>query len=346
LLDVLMPGLSGHETCRRIKSAAAWQEIPLLMLTALDERQAMLEGINAGADDYIPKSADFDVLRARLRAQLRRKQFEDENRRIRQNFARKEIETAQAKAAQELAEARAALTGELERKNKELEAFSYSVSHDLRAPLRGISGFSQLLLEECTDQLSPKVQDYLRRIHAAGERMGQLIDDLLELSRVSRSELKRRPVDLSKVAHTVADELEKRHPERRVAVLIEDSLMVDVDARLMRIVFDNLFGNAWKFTAKTPGARVEVGAAASPKGHTYFVRDNGVGFDMAFAHKLFGPFQRLHSSADFPGTGIGLATVQRIIDRHGGRVWAEAAVGEGATFFFTLGSNGPGSNGI
>jgi two-component system, NtrC family, sensor kinase len=343
LLDVMMPGLSGHETCRRIKGEKGWQEIPLLMLTALGERESMLEGINAGADDYIPKSSDFDVLRARLRAQLRRKQFEDENRRIRQELLHKEIEAAQAKAAQDIAETKAALSGELERKNKELEAFSYSVSHDLRAPLRSIIGFSQLLIEECSDGLTPRAQDYLRRVIAAGDRMGHLINDMLDLSRVGRADLMRRPVDLSNLSRAVAAELEKQYPEHRVTMAIQEGLTVQADARLMRIAFDNLLGNAWKFTSKNNEGRIEIGSTADPKGRAYYVRDNGVGFDMAYAQRLFGPFQRLHADSEFPGTGIGLATVQRIIDRHGGRVWAEAAVGQGATFFFTLGPAGGGN---
>ena len=336
LLDVLMPGLSGHDTCRRIKGTSAWKEIPLLMLTSLDERQAMVEGINAGADDYIPKSGDFEVLRARLRSQLRRKQYEDENRRVRQELLNKEIEATHAKAAQEIAEARAALTMELERKNKELEAFSYSVSHDLRAPLRSINGFSQLLLEQHAGQLTPKAHDYLGRIHVSGVRMGQLIDDLLELSRVSRTELHRQRVDLSELARKVAAELSKREPQHEVAFSVEDGLVIEADARLMRVALDNLLGNAWKFTAKTPQARIEVGSLPGQEVPTYFVRDNGAGFDMTYVHKLFGAFQRLHAEADFPGTGIGLATVYRIIDRHAGRVWAEAAIGQGAAFFFTL----------
>ena len=336
LLDVLMPGLSGHDTCRRIKGTSAWKEIPLLMLTSLDERQAMVEGINAGADDYIPKSGDFEVLRARLRAQLRRKQYEDENRRVREELLNKEVEATHARAAQEIAEARAALSGELERKNKELEAFSYSVSHDLRAPLRSINGFSQLLLEQHSGQLTPKTQDYVGRIHVAGVRMGQLIDDLLELSRVSRTELHRQRVDLSELARKVAVELSKREPQHEVAFAVEDGLVSQADARLMRVVLENLLGNAWKFTAKTAQARIEVGSLPGQEVPTYFVRDNGAGFDMTYAHKLFGAFQRLHAEADFPGTGIGLATVYRIIDRHAGRVWAESAIGHGAAFFFTL----------
>ncbi len=204
LLDLMMPGIGGNETCRRIKGAPGMRDIPLIMLTALEDREAMIEGLGAGADDYIAKSSDFEVLRARLRSQIRRRQFEDEHRHLREQLLRSEIEAAEARAARELAETRAALVAELERKNAELEAFSYSVSHDLRAPLRAIDGFSQALLEDYSEKLDATGQDYLRRVRAAAQRMGVLIDDLLELSRVGRSELRRERTDLSTLARSVA----------------------------------------------------------------------------------------------------------------------------------------------
>src|SRR6266481_6449949 len=200
LLDLVMPGWSGQETCRRIKSSIAWRDIPLILHTALEEQDAMIEGINAGADDYIAKSSDLEVLRARVRAQLRRKQFEDENRNIREQLLQKELEITVANSARELAETRAVFVEELERKNSELEAFSYSVSHDLRAPLRSIDGFSQLLLEDCGGKLDSKGQDYLRRVCESAQRMSEIIDDLLLLSRVSSAELKRDLVNLESIA--------------------------------------------------------------------------------------------------------------------------------------------------
>jgi DNA-binding response OmpR family regulator len=336
LLDLLMPGLSGQETCRRIKSAPVVRDIPLIMLTALEDRAAMLEGLGAGADDYISKSSEFDVLKARVRAQLRRKQFEDENRRIREELLRKELEAAEARAARDLAQVRAALVEELERKNRELEAFSYSVSHDLRAPLRSIDGFSHALMEDYADRLDASGQDYLRRVRSSAQRMAELIDDLLLLSRVSRAELRRKAVDLSTLARNVADALRRSDPERTVAVQIQDGVEAHADGPLMQIVLENLLGNAWKFTSKSPTATIAFGMGDSPHGRTYFVRDDGAGFAMAHVDKLFAPFQRLHSEEEFPGTGIGLATVQRVIDRHGGQVWAEGVVGSGATFFFTI----------
>jgi PAS domain S-box-containing protein len=227
-------------------------------------------------------------------------------------------------------------TAQLQTINKELEAFCYSVSHDLRTPLRSLDGFSQALLEDCSDKLDAQGQDYLRRIRAGSQRMGQLIDDLLNLSRVSRGEMTRELVDISKMAHEVADELRAAAPERDAEFVVADDLSAQTDPRLLRIVLTNLLGNAWKFTAKQPHARIEFGSTGENGSKEYFMRDNGAGFDQAYAGKLFGAFQRLHAVKDFPGTGIGLATVQRIIQRQGGRVWAEGKVEQGATFHFTL----------
>ncbi|HEY2461648.1 MAG TPA: response regulator [Candidatus Acidoferrum sp.] len=341
LLDLVMPGLSGHETCRRIKGSTAWRDIPLIMHTALQEQDAMIEGINAGADDYIAKSSDLEVLCARVRAQLRRKQFEDENRHIREQLLKKELEVVAANSARELAETRASFVEELQRKNSELEAFSYSVSHDLRAPLRSINGFGRLLLEDHAVRLDAQGKDYLHRVCDSAKRMGQLIDDLLSLSRVGRAELRRDRIDLSAITRDIAEELQARDSDRKVAFSIADHLAAEADSGLMRAVLENLLGNSWKFTAKIAGARIEVGTCLQKGCAAFFVRDNGAGFDMGYAENLFRPFQRLHSEADFPGTGIGLATVHRIIDRHGGRIWAESEVGRGAAFYFTIPSVKP-----
>jgi light-regulated signal transduction histidine kinase (bacteriophytochrome) len=306
------------------------------MLTAVEDRETMIESLSAGADDYIPKSSEFEVLKARVRAQIRRKQFEDENRRFREEILSRELEAAESRTAREIAERRAAFAEELERKNKELEAFSYSVSHDLRAPLRSIDGFSQVLLEDYADKLDESAQGYLGRIRAATQRMAELIDDLLLLSRVSRAELTREHLSLSELARAVADELKRREPDRRIAFSADEGLFAQADGRLMRVVLENLLGNAWKFTGKTDVARIGFGALEKDELEIFFVRDNGAGFDMAHAQKLFSAFQRLHSEAEFPGTGIGLATVARIVERHGGRIWAEGEVGKGATIYFTL----------
>jgi signal transduction histidine kinase len=225
---------------------------------------------------------------------------------------------------------------QLQTANQELESFSYSVSHDLRAPLRAIDGFSRIVLEDYQDKLDDEGKDSLTRIRAASQRMGQLIDDLLQLSRHTRSEMHCAPVNLSALARAVVEELQKTNPERHVEFVIEPDLDADADAGLMRVVLENLLGNAWKFTGKQAAAKIEFGRTTHAGASAYFVRDNGVGFDMAYASKLFGAFQRLHTPAEFPGAGIGLATVQRIIHRHGGRVWAESEVGHGATFYFSL----------
>ena len=232
------------------------------------------------------------------------------------------------------------LTAELQRANKELEAFSYSVSHDLRAPLRSIDGFSQALLEDSAERLDEQGKEYLTRIRGATQRMAQLIDALLDLSRITRAELQREGLDLSAMARTVAADLQRQDPMRQVTFVIADNLPAIGDPRLLRVVLENLLDNAWKFTARQPQVYIEVGRFMPPEGTpTFFVRDNGAGFDMAYADKLFGAFQRLHRQGEFLGTGIGLATVQRIIHRHGGRIWADGAIDQGATFYFTLGKD-------
>jgi DNA-binding response OmpR family regulator len=343
LLDLLMPGLSGQETCRRIKAVPVIRDIPLILLTALENREAMIEGLATGADDYISKSSEFEVLKARVSAQLRRRQFEDEARRMRAELFQKEIDATEARAARQISESRAALVAELERKNKELEAFSYSVSHDLRAPLRSIDGFSKLLLREYSDLLDAKGRDYLERVCGSARRMGELIDDLLELARVGQAELVRTPVDLSTLARSVLGELAQKEPERHLDAVIAKTPIAAADARLMRVVLENLLGNAWKFTGKVAAPRIEFRAEEADGETRYVVADNGSGFKMEYAAKLFQPFQRLHSESEFAGTGIGLATVYRIMERHGGRVWAESVPGGGASFFFTLSASSSGA---
>ena len=220
--------------------------------------------------------------------------------------------------------------------NRELESFSYSVAHDLRTPLRAIDGFSLALAEDYGHQLDVEGRRYLSRVREAAQRMAELIDDLLTLSRVTRSELRRERVDLTAMAHTVLGTLQRLEPERRVEIVIAPDLVTDADPQLAAIALDNLLGNAWKFTSKRPDARIELGRLAGAGPATYFVRDNGAGFDMAYCDKLFGVFQRLHPETEFPGTGIGLATVARITLRHRGRIWADGLPGAGATFYFTL----------
>jgi len=236
------------------------------------------------------------------------------------------------RAEEELLKANTELTAV----NDELEAFSYSVSHDLRAPLRSIDGFSQVLLEDYPDKLDEQGQHYLNRVRAASQNMGQLIDDLLNLSRLTRGDLNYEAVNLTTLAQTIAENLEETQPERQVEFVIHQGLVANGDARLLRALLENLFGNAWKFTSKHPSARIEFGVSQHGDKPAYFVRDDGTGFDMTYADKLFGAFQRLHAPSEFPGTGIGLATVKRIVHRHGGSIWAEGAVEQGATFYFSL----------
>jgi signal transduction histidine kinase len=276
------------------------------MLTEIDRRTVELEGSNTRLAREIEERsrAEHEVLR--LNAQL-----ED---RVRER------------------------TGQLETANKELEAFSYSVSHDLRAPLRAIDGFGQALVDDFGQHLPEPAQRYLDRIRSSTKQMGLLIEGLLNLARVSRRPLEPRPVDLSQIAKDVVNDLQQRDPDRAVEVSIWDGMHAEGDAHLLRAVLENLVGNAWKFTSKKDKARVDIGALKDGKHTTFYVRDNGAGFDMSYADKLFGAFQRLHAVNDYAGTGIGLATVQRIVHRHGGRIWAEAEIGKGAVFYFTLGA--------
>ena len=249
---------------------------------------------------------------------------------------RKQAEADLRRLNEELEQRVADRTTQLEAANKELEAFSYSVSHDLRAPLRHINGFSQALLEDYEDKLDAGGKTYLQEVRHASQEMAQLIDDVLQLARVTRTEIRREPVDLSELALTVVRDLKKIDAERIVELSVEEGLVTQGDRRLLRIVLTNLLGNAWKFTSKRERAAITFGREANNGESSFFVRDNGAGFDMAYTAKLFGAFQRLHSAEEFEGTGIGLATVQRIVNRHGGRVWAEAKADAGATFYFAL----------
>ncbi len=250
-----------------------------------------------------------------------------------------ELEQRVEERTHELKERHEALrrnAAELLATNQELDAFAYSVSHDLRAPLRSIDGFSQILLEDYGPKLDEAGRDSLQRVRAATQRMGALIDDLLKLARVTRAEMRTEPVDLSRMAQEIAAELHRTEPGRQVEFVIAPGLTARADPRLLRVALENLLRNSWKYTAKQPQPRVEFGFVDANGGKAFIVRDNGAGFEMKYVDKLFGVFQRLHSATEFEGTGVGLATVRRIITRHGGRIWAEGAVDQGATFYFTL----------
>ena len=253
------------------------------------------------------------------------------------DIAGRNPDAAELRRLNETLEARLAeRTAELQKANEELDAFAHSVSHDLRAPLRAISGFGQFLAEENGAQLDDRGRVYLSRIREASTQMDALIDDLLQFARAARLELRRQTVDLSALAQGIARELQSAGSSRRVRFTCADGLRVRADARLVRVVLMNLLGNAWKYTGKTAEPEVEFGQSGAGGDASFFVRDNGAGFDPRYGHRLFGAFQRLHSAAEFEGTGIGLATAQRIIHRHGGRIWAESKLNEGATFHFTL----------
>ncbi|MHB1190545.1 MAG: MEDS domain-containing protein [Armatimonadota bacterium] len=269
--------------------------------------------------------------------------YRDENGDIQGVFAaarditeRKRAETELTELTKTLERRVAERTAELEAANKEMEAFSYSVSHDLRAPLRSIDGFSLALFEDYADKLDPLGQDYLTRVRQAAQRMGKLIDDMLRLSRVTRAEMHYETVDLSAMAREILSEFQREQPDRKVEIIIHPDIVAEGDLSLLQIALENLLDNAWKFTGRKPVGRIEFGVTHKDGERIYYVRDNGAGFDMAYVDKLFNPFQRLHPETEFPGTGIGLAIVQRIIRRHGGRVWAEGKVDAGATFYFTL----------
>ena len=227
-------------------------------------------------------------------------------------------------------------TKKLESLNKELEAFSYSVSHDLRSPLRAIDGFGQVLMEECSDKLDDDGQHYIERMRAAAVKMGNLIDDMLKLSRIARTELKKEDVNISQIIEEIIADFEESNPNRKVKFIIKKGVIVKGDSALLKLMIENLLSNAWKFTSKKDEAVIEFGVTTEKDICIYFIKDNGAGFDMEYTEKLFTPFHRLHSESEFPGTGIGLANVKRIVTMHGGEIWAEAKVGQGAAFYFTI----------
>jgi signal transduction histidine kinase len=305
LSDVMMPRMNGIELVRALRDNPSITSLPIILLSARAGEEPTIAGLDAGADDYVFKPFSAKELLSRVRTHVG------------------------------LARTRRSFVAELESKNRELDAFSYSVAHDLRAPLRAIDGFSRALADECAQGLDARGRDYVERVRKSAQRMTALIDDLMELSRISRANVTEAPVDLSALAAEVVSALKRAQPERSASVLIEPHLFAQGDRRMLKIALENLLGNAWKFTSRREEARIEVGALHDTPG-TFFVRDNGVGFDMTYANRLFSPFQRLHAASDFEGTGVGLATVQRVLARHGGRAWVEAAVDQGATFYFSL----------
>jgi two-component system, sensor histidine kinase and response regulator len=337
LLDVQMPDMDGYETAALIRQRESLRYTPIIFLTAHRTGDVeVIHGYDLGAVDYIFKPLDPVVLRAKVSAFVELARKSELIREQAEQLREQEQEARRLAAARaELLDQLACKHRELQAVNQELEAFSYSAAHDLRDPASSVYGFSELLLNELSGTLGERHLMCLRQVQLASLRMTELIDDLLELSKVSRGALERQPVDFSELARSVAETLERSRPGRSVSFRIDKDLRIDGDPRLLRIVLENLVGNALKFTERTPEPRIEIAMEVRPGGNVYRVRDNGAGFDMARVGRLFAPFQRLHPEAEFPGTGIGLATVRRIIERHGGRVWAEGAVGQGATVFFT-----------
>ncbi|MEU4562333.1 response regulator [Actinoplanes sp. NPDC023936] len=334
-VDCIVLGLDGDlehakATCRRVREVPLVGELPLIMTGQEDK---MLDCLAAGADDYVGESDVPEGLRVHVRAQIRRKQSHDEARRIREELMRRELDAAEERAARHLAETRAALVEELEWRNRELEAFSGSVSHDLRGPLQVISSFAEHVLdEEDGEPLGEATRHRITRIHAAALRMADLVESLLILARASRGELRRETFDMTATARQVIGELAARDPDRAVAFTVIEGMTADGDQGLVRVILENLINNAVKFSRKVENPAVEVGA----EDDRFYVRDNGAGFPSEQAGQLFRPFARLHDARDFPGTGIGLTTVHRAVERHGGEIWAESTEGKGATFWFTL----------
>jgi len=324
LSDIMMPRFAGDELVRGLRARSEFAATPLVVLSAKADDPGRLELLRAGANDFLLKPFSAEELRARVRNLVAGKIEADARRRLGEELQSKVTELTE-------------LSARLEDANRELEAFSYSVSHDLRAPLRAVDGFSKALREALGKGIADQERHYLDRIRAGAQRMSGLIDDLLKLSRLSRSPMRRVPVDLTRVARSVVDELRRREPGRRATIEIEDGLEADADLGLVTVLLENLLGNAWKFTSPRVEAHIRVGSRAEGSAPVFYVEDDGVGFDTSTADKLFAPFQRYHPDKEFEGTGIGLATAERIVHRHGGRISAKAEVGRGATFSFTLG---------
>ena len=321
LLDVRMPMMDGFETAQLIRQRPRSELTPIIFVTALDQAETdMGRGYDLGAVDFVFAPVVPAILRAKVAVFVELYRAQQELRRYRSQL-------------EVLVEER---TTALTAINRELEAFSYTVSNDLRAPLLAFDGMSQTLLEDYGGKLDKKAKDYLQRMRRASQRMTSVFDGLQSLFRLTSGEIHREPIDITAMAKEVVGEMRAEDPTRKIKVEIAEGMTGSGDKRLVRILLTNLLSNAWKFTGSEKAPKFEVGKEVVDGESRVFVRDNGVGFDMIYVHRLFGAFQRLHSQSDFGGSGIGLATARRIINRHGGRIWAEGAVGEGATFYFVL----------
>jgi two-component system, sensor histidine kinase and response regulator len=345
VLDVMMPDMDGFETAALIRERQRSRHTPIIFLTALGRSEEHIRrGYTLGAVDYLSKPFVPEILRTKVGVfvELHRKSgllahqsklLERQNSELQEAIHRSRRAEEEIKALNHHLERRIA---ELDDLNREMETFSYTVSHDLRGPLSRIAGFSKALLESHRDRLDDQGRLYLERIDYSTRRMNDLVEDLLNFSRLTRQEISEELVDLSGIVRALAVELGSRDPQRRVEFVIPDGINVWGDATLLRAALLNLLENSWKFTRKHASTRIEFGVAETPHGRAYFLRDDGAGFDMSQAGRLFNPFQRLHKDSEFEGTGVGLATVDRIVRRHGGRIWAEGEIERGAAFYFTL----------
>ncbi len=321
LLDVRMPVMNGFETAQLVRQRPRSELTPIIFVTALDQAETdMGRGYDLGAVDFVFAPVVPAILRAKVTVFVELYRAQEELRRYRSRL-------------EMLVEER---TTALTAINRELEAFSYSVSHDLRAPLLAFDGMSKTMLEEYGDRLDKRAKDNLKRMRGASQRMTSVFDGLQTLFRLTSGEVHRERLDVTALAKDIVAETRASVPQREVKVAIAPGMTASGDMRLVRILLANLLSNAWKFTSGKPSPRIDVGTEMVDGESRIFVRDNGVGFDMIYAHRLFGAFQRLHSQSEFPGAGIGLATARRIVNRHGGRIWAEGAAGEGATFYFVI----------
>jgi len=345
VLDVMMPDMDGFETAALIRERQRSRHTPIIFLTALGRSEEHIRrGYTLGAVDYLGKPFVPEILRTKVGVfvELHRKSgllahqsklLERQNAELQEAIQRSRRAEEEIKALNHHLERRIA---ELDDLNREMETFSYTVSHDLRGPLSRIAGFSKALLESHRDRLDDQGRLYLDRIDNSTRRMNDLVEDLLNFSRLTRLAITEQVVDLSGIVRALAVEIGARDPQRRVEFIIPDGINAWGDATLLRAALLNLLENSWKFTRKHASTRIEFGVTETPDGRAYFLRDDGAGFDMSQAGRLFNPFQRLHKDSEFEGTGIGLATVDRIVRRHGGRIWAEGEIERGAAFYFTL----------
>ena len=357
--DVVMPGMGGYEFCRQIKSTEYLSSVPIILLTSLQDPHDIIKGLQAGADNFITKPYDEKYLFSRIQYLLinrdirfaanaemvielvfrgNKYQINSEKRQILDLLL--SVYEAAIQRNDELTAIKAQLekaNENLKQANQDLEAFSRTVSHDLKSPLNGIIGFSDLLLADNAYNISEDSKQFLEIIKDSAWSMSSLIQDLLQFSQSGLVEIEQEPVDLTQIATQVMQNILQRDQSRKVKVEIAQNLHAKADPKMIQVVLDNLLGNAFKYSGLKADAEISFGKKDYYGQDLFYVHDNGAGFDMNLAHKLFQPFQRLHAANEFKGTGVGLSTVQRIIEKHGGQIWAESEVGKGATFFFTLG---------